>query len=72
MDTLYEAKGDTSWISSVAVFPEKYGEQICKIVENYESGTPLAAVTDCEMASVDWTNISQYYPEDNLPWEKLS
>ena len=72
VDPMYEAQGDTSWVSSIAVFPELYGEQICQIVEDYFNGTELAAVTDCNIAVVDWTNIGEYYPKDDLPWNKIS
>ena len=72
VDPMYEAQGDTSWVSSIAVFPELYGEQICQIVEDYFNGTELAATIDCNIAVVDWNNIGEYYPKDDLPWNKIS
>ena len=71
VDPMYEAEGNTSWVSSIAVFPELYGEQICQIVEDYFNGTELAAFTPCKIASIDWNNISEYYPKDDLPWNKI-
>lgn len=71
VDPMYEAEGNTSWVSSIAVFPELYGEQICQIVEDYFNGTELGTFTPCKIASIDWNNISEYYPKDDLPWNKI-
>lgn len=72
VDPMYEAQGDTSWVSSIAVFPELYGEQICQIVEDYFNGTELEAFMPCNIVCIDWNNISEYYPKDDLPWNKIS
>lgn len=72
VDPMYEAEGNTSWVSSIAVFPELYGEQICQIVEDYFNGTELEAFMPCNIVCIDWNNIGQYYPKDDLPWNKIS
>ena len=72
VDPMYEAEGDQSWVTSVACFPELYGEQVCQIVEQYlETGT-LDAKYNADLVSVDWSNITEYYPQDNLPWNKIN
>lgn len=72
VDPMYESQGNQSWITSVACFPELYGEQVCTLVEQYLETGELEAVNNANLASVDWNNISEYYPKDDLPWNKIS
>ncbi len=71
VDPMYETQGDQSWISSVACFPELYGEQVCKLVEQYFADGELPEKNNAMLASVDWSNIAEYYPADDLPWNKI-
>lgn len=71
VDPMYESQGDQSWVTSVACFPELYGEQVCTLVEQYFETGELAAVNDAKLVSIDWSNIAEYYPKDDLPWNKI-
>ncbi len=71
VDPMYETQGNQSWISSVACFPELYGEQICKIVEQYIATGEIAPINNAMLVPIDWSNIEEYYPADNLPWKKI-
>ncbi len=71
VDPMYETEGNQSWVSSVACFPELYGDQICKIIEDYQQTGTLESNYKAMLASIDWSNISEYYPKDNLPWNQI-
>ena len=72
VDPMYESKGEQSWISSVACFPELYGDQVCTLIEQYQESGTLAEKNNAMLASIDWSNIAEYYPVDDLPWNKIS
>ena len=71
VDPMYETEGNQSWISSVACFPELYGDQICKIIEEYQTTGTLESNYKAMLASIDWSNIKEYYPKDALPWNQI-
>lgn len=71
VDPMYETQGNQSWVSSIACFPELYGQQVCKLIEDYLSTGKLNSVNDAKILPIDWSNIKEYYPSDNLPWNKL-
>ena len=68
---MYRSEGNQSWISTVAFFPEKYGEQACQIIEDYFATGEIALINDAHVQPIDWSNINEFYPLDNLPWEKI-
>lgn len=72
VDPMYESEGNQSWVTSVACFPELYGEQVCQIVEQYMETGSLEAKYNANLVSIDWSNISEYYPKDDLPWNKIN
>lgn len=72
VDPMYESEGNQSWVTSVACFPELYGEQVCQIVEQYMGTGSLEAKYNANLVSIDWSNISEYYPKDDLPWNKIN
>lgn len=71
VDPMYESQGNQSWVESLAVFPELYGEQIAAIVEEYLETGVLNTNYRAKMVCIDWSNIGEYYPEDNLPWKQI-
>lgn len=71
VEPLYESQGEQSWISTVANFPEFYGEQVCTIIESYLAGESLKEEYPCDLEVIDWGNIEEFYPKDNLPWDKF-
>ena len=71
VDPMYETEGNQSWVSSVACFPELYGDQICGIIEQYQATGELESNYKAMLASIDWGNINDYYPKDNLPWNQI-
>lgn len=71
VDPMYETEGNQSWVTSVACFPELYGEQVCSIVEQYLETGVLESNYKAQLASIDWSNINEYYPADALPWNMI-
>ncbi len=71
VEPLYESQGEQSWISTVANFPEFYGEQVCSLIDSYLAGKSLEDVYSCDLEVIDWGNIEEFYPEDNLPWNNF-
>lgn len=71
VDPMYETQGNQSWVTSVACFPELYGEQICTIIEEYQKTGTLESNYKAMLASIDWSNINEYYPADALPWNMI-
>lgn len=71
VDPMYETEGNQSWVTSVACFPELYGEQVCGIVEQYLETGALESNYKAQLASIDWSNINEYYPADALPWNMI-
>ena len=71
VDPMYETQGNQSWITSVACFPELYGEQVCSIIEQYQETGVLESNYKAMLASIDWSNINEYYPADALPWNMI-
>lgn len=72
VDPFYRVEGNQSWVSSVACFPELYGEQVCELVEQYMETGELPEKTNAQLTVIDWSNIQEYYPADDLPWNKIS
>lgn len=72
VDPMYESEGNQSWVTSVACFPELYGEQICGIVENYIESDEIELNYKAKLSSIDWSNIDELYPQDNLPWKQIN
>lgn len=71
VDPMYETEGNQSWVTSVACFPELYGEQVCTIVEQYQETGVLEPNYKAQLTSIDWSNINEYYPADALPWNMI-
>ena len=71
VDPMYETEGNQSWVTSVACFPELYGEQVCTIVEQYLETGVLEANYKAQLTSIDWNNIKEWYPADALPWNMI-
>lgn len=71
VEPMYVTQGNQSWVSTVANFPEFYGDQVCAIIESYIAGGTLEEEYPANLVVIDWENIKEYYPEDNLPWEKF-
>ena len=71
VDPMYETQGNQSWVTSVACFPELYGEQVCSIIEQYQETGVLEPNYKAMLASIDWSNINEYYPADALPWNMI-
>ena len=70
-EPMYASQGNQSWVSAVAVAPELYGTQCLDIMENFFETGEIPASTPCEFTAVNWGNIHELYPEDDLPWDKL-
>lgn len=71
VEPMYESEGNMSWIATCANFPELYGEQCCQLIERYFAGETLEGSYACNMVAIDWSNIAEYYPLDNLPWNNF-
>ena len=71
-EPMYASQGNQSWVSAVGNSPELYGEQCLDIMENYFATGEIPESTCCDFAAVNWGNIHELYPEDDLPWDKLS
>ena len=70
-DPMYASQGNQSWVSAIAVAPELYGEQCLDIMENYFETGEIPEKTACSAVAINWGNIQEYYPQDDLPWDKL-
>ncbi len=70
-EPMYASQGNQSWISAIAVAPELYGTQCLDIMENYFETGEIPEKTPCSAVAVNWGNIHELYPEDDLPWDKL-
>ena len=68
---MYAAEGKTSWIGSVGYFPNRYGEWVMPIIEKMIKGEQLEEKYYIDHIMIDWSNIKEYYPIDNLPWANL-
>lgn len=71
VEPMYAVKGETNWIGSVGYFPNRYGEWVMPIIEKMIAGEKVEEAYYIEHVMIDWSNISEYYPEDNLPWKNL-
>jgi ribose transport system substrate-binding protein len=71
VEPMYAVNGDTSWIGSVGFFPNRYGEWVMPIIEKMIAGEPLEEAYYIDHIMIDWSNIKEYYPIDNLPWKGL-
>ncbi len=71
VEPMYAVEGKTSWIGSVGFFPNRYGEWVMPIVEKMIAGEPLEEAYYIDHIMIDWSNIKEYYPIDNLPWANL-
>jgi ABC-type sugar transport system substrate-binding protein len=70
-DPMYASQGNQSWVSAIAVAPELYGTQVLDLMENYFETGELPEKTACSAVAINWGNIQEYYPQDDLPWDKL-
>ncbi len=71
VEPMYAAQGKTSWIGSVGYFPNRYGEWVMPIIEKMIKGEQLEEKYYIDHIMIDWSNIQEYYPIDNLPWANL-
>ena len=71
VEPMYNCEGNQSWIATCANFPERYGEQCCRLIENYFAGEEIPEMNACDMVVINWENITEWYPLDNLPWANL-
>lgn len=71
VEPMYACEGDTTWIGSVAYFPNRYGEWVMPILEKMINGEAVEDVNYIDHQMITWDNIQEHYPEDNLPWKGL-
>jgi len=71
VEPMYAVNGETNWIGSVGYFPNRYGEWIMPIIEKMIAGESVEEAYYIDHVFIDWNNIQQYYPLDNLPWKNL-
>ncbi|HWR24093.1 MAG TPA: substrate-binding domain-containing protein, partial [Feifaniaceae bacterium] len=71
VEPMYEKQGNWSFIGSVGYFPDRYGEWVFPIIDKLVAGEPVEENYYIDHVFIDWSNISQYYPLDNLPWKNL-
>lgn len=68
VEPMYACNGETNWIASIGYFPHRYGEWICPIIEDLIAGKEMEENYYIDHLAIDWNNIQEYYPQDNLPW----
>ena len=68
VEPMYACNGETNWIASIGYFPNRYGEWIAPIIEDMIAGKEVEENYYIDHIAIDWSNIKEYYPEDNLPW----
>ena len=71
VEPMYACNGETNWIASIGYFPNRYGEWICPIIEKMIAGEELEENYYIDHLAIDWSNIKEYYPIDNLPWNNV-
>ena len=71
VEPMYAAKGDTNFIGSVGYFPHRYGEWVFPIIDKLVAGEKTEDNYYIDHVFIDWSNIAEYYPIDNLPWKNL-
>lgn len=71
VEPMYAADGKTNWISSIAYFPNRYGEFVFNIVDKMVAGETLEENYYIDHIAITWDNIKEWYPLDNLPWKGL-
>ena len=71
-ESMYETKGEQSWVSTISNFTELYGEQCCELIEQYFTKGSLPDNTCCKFEAINWDNINEIYPLDNLPWNNFA
>ncbi len=72
IDPLYATEGNTSWVSTISNFTELYGEQACQLVEQYFAEGSIPDTIGCKLEAINWENVTEYYPKDNLPWNNFT
>jgi len=68
VEPMYEYQGDWSFRGSVGYFPHRYGEWVFPILDKMVAGEATQDNYYIDHVFIDWSNIAQFYPEDNLPW----
>lgn len=71
VEPMYAVNGNTNWIGSVGYFPNRYGEWVMPIIEKMIAKQTVEKAYYIDHVMIDWSNISKYYPKDNLPWKNL-
>ena len=71
-EPMYASVGNLSWVSGIGNSPELYGDQCCNLIAEYLETGEIPENTCCDFAAVNWGNIHELYPEDDLPWDKLN
>ncbi len=71
VEPMYAADGKTNWISSIAYFPNRYGEFVFNIIDKMVAGEEVPADNFIDHLAITWDNIAEWYPIDNLPWKGL-
>lgn len=71
VEPMYAANGDSNFIGSVGYFPDRYGEWVFPIIDKMVAGEKVEDKYYIDHVLIDWSNISEYYPIDNLPWKNL-
>lgn len=68
----YATEGKSCWFATCANFPHLYGEECMQLMERYFAGEKLEGTYPCMMVNVTIDNIAEYFPQDNLPWDRLN
>lgn len=70
-EMIYESKGNSCWFATCANFPHLYGEECMQLMEKVFAGEKLDPKYACDMVVITYDNIAEYFPQDNLPWNRL-
>lgn len=70
-DTLEATQGNCCWLYTTSNFTELYGEQCCKLVEQYYTEGAIPELNPCEMLAISWENLTEVYDTSNYPWDQV-
>ncbi len=71
-DTMEATQGNCCWLYTTSNFTELYGEQCCKLVEQYYNEGSIPELNPCEMLAISWDNLAEVYDTSNYPWDQVS
>lgn len=70
-DTMEATQGNCCWLYTTSNFTELYGEQCCKLVEQYFTEGSIPELNPCEMLAISWDNLAEVYDTSNYPWDQV-